>query len=108
MPQLGLGLGLHKGNLIQSAQQQLIRSSDFYLSADKADGQPWEKLEPRTLPNGVSNSDYTQNVSVDVVLQASDVTVVTNNLNVAFASILKKNDDSLLNNSTTSLSTSQR
>jgi len=72
MPQLGLGLGLHKGNLIQSAQQQLIRSSDFYLDPNKADGQPWEKLEPRTLPNGVSNSDYLQNVSADVVFNGSE------------------------------------
>jgi hypothetical protein len=47
----------------------LIKSASLYLSADKADGQPFVKLEPRTLPNGVSNGEYTpQNVSGDVVI----------------------------------------
>jgi hypothetical protein len=52
-----------------NAMSALIKSSNLYLSADKADGQPFVKLEPRTLPNMVSNGEYTpQNISGDVVL----------------------------------------
>jgi hypothetical protein len=76
------------------AMKELIKSSNLYLSADKADGQPFVKLEPRTLNNGVSNGEYTpQNVSVDVVLQASDVTgMITSRVNLDYAIVTKPND----------------
>ena len=81
MPQLGLGLGLHKSSYVQTPYQPLIASSNFYMSPDKADGEPWTKLEPRTLPNGVSNGEYLQNVSVDVVITSAMLTAAINRTN---------------------------
>jgi hypothetical protein len=69
-------------------QKALIKSASLYLRADQPDGQPFVKLEPRTLPNGVSNGELTpQNVSGDVVLQASDITAIIVGTNVTQATI---------------------
>jgi hypothetical protein len=38
MPQLGLGLGLHKNSFIQTPYQALVSSASAYWSADRADG----------------------------------------------------------------------
>jgi hypothetical protein len=58
------------GFLPQSSNpyNDLIKSASLYLRADQPDGKPFTKLEPRTLPNGVSNGEYLQNVSGDVVI----------------------------------------
>lgn len=64
--------------------QELIKSgASFLVDPRFADGQSWVKLEPRTLPNGVSNTDFTQNVSDDYVLQESDITSISNLADVA-------------------------
>jgi hypothetical protein len=50
MPQLGLGLGLHKSSRIETPLQALIKSSNLYLSADKADGMSPGINSPLTNP----------------------------------------------------------
>lgn len=42
------------------------------LMASRPDATPFPTLSPRTLPNGVENSLYTQNVSGDVVIADTD------------------------------------
>jgi hypothetical protein len=69
--------------------QALIASASAYWTADKADGEPWVKLEPRTLPNGVSNGEYTQNVSVDVVITRAMVGNLNNRVNFTQVQILR-------------------
>jgi hypothetical protein len=78
----------------------LIKSSSLYLSADKADGQPFVKLEPRTLPNGVSNGEYTQNVSGDWTFlsnQIIDIQSSFNYTNIDYARVNKPADSAVFN-----------
>jgi hypothetical protein len=62
------------GFLPQSSNpyNDLIKSASLYLRADQPDGKPFTKLEPRTLPNGVSNGEYLQRVRDDRPLVPSD------------------------------------
>lgn len=79
---LTIGLGLTPLNLLK-------KYTSAMWHVPKADGQDFPLLEPRTLPNGVSNVGWTQNVSVDVVLQESDVTSVSN-LSTVTRAIIKQ------------------
>lgn len=85
MPQLGLGLGINRSNRQQTPLELLKKYTSAMWLPSKASGQPFQTLAPRTLPNGVSNGQYTQNVSVDVVLQASDIVNIINRTNYAQA-----------------------
>jgi hypothetical protein len=84
---LGLGLGIDK--YVNNAYNDLVKLSTWFIDPARPDLQAFPKLEPRTLPNGVSNTDYTQNVSVDVVITREMVGNLNNRANFTQAQVLR-------------------
>lgn len=60
-----------------SALKKISKSAGavFYIDARKPQGKLLSTLQPRTLPNGVQNGDYAQNVSNDIVFNGTETWV---------------------------------
>jgi hypothetical protein len=81
MPQLGLGLGLHKSSRIETPLQALIKSASLYLSADKADGVSAGINSPLTNPwkdlKGVVGKNLADPVKIELGKRVSASTGIT-------------------------------
>lgn len=104
---LGNRMGLPFGGSPMSLVAQLKRSGAVMaLFSDSITGIKYQILSPRTLPNGIKNSDTIQRVSGDVVLTAADITSLggSQDLNgFSWFSITKKTDNVVYGNSATNL-----
>lgn len=87
-----------RASIIQSFKRAGAR---MVLFADSIPGSKYPILAPRTLPNGIKNSDTIQRVSGDVVLTAADITYFAKQTNTCLVRILKPSLASGYNNVTT-------